>query len=77
MPAANARVDAAAAAAGREPSAIRRILNVGRASADELATLALEHGFDTFLVGEEELRQFAADVAPSVRELIAARRESR
>src|ERR1700674_253733 len=29
MPAANARVAAAAAAAGREPSAIRRILNVG------------------------------------------------
>ena len=77
MPAANARVDAAAAAAGREPSAIRRILNVGGASADELATLALEHGFDTFVVSEDVMQQFAADVAPKVRELIAASRESR
>src|SRR3984893_18548973 len=36
MPAANARVDEAAAAAGREPSSIRRVLNVGGASAAEL-----------------------------------------
>jgi alkanesulfonate monooxygenase SsuD/methylene tetrahydromethanopterin reductase-like flavin-dependent oxidoreductase (luciferase family) len=77
MPAANARVDAAADAAGREPSAIRRILNVGGADADELATLALEHGFDTFVIGEDVMQKFAADVAPRVRELIAAGRESR
>src|ERR1700730_4404292 len=56
MPAANARIDDAAAAAGRKPSAIRRILNVGAASADELAVLALEHGFDTFVMGEDKRR---------------------
>jgi alkanesulfonate monooxygenase SsuD/methylene tetrahydromethanopterin reductase-like flavin-dependent oxidoreductase (luciferase family) len=77
MPAANAHVDAAATAAGREPSAIRRILNVGGASADELATFALEHGFDTFVISEDVMQKFAADVAPKVREQIAAGRESR
>src|ERR1700730_18434477 len=56
MPAANARVDEAAAAAGREPSSIRRVLNVGGASAAELAVLALEHGFDTFVMGEDKRR---------------------
>jgi alkanesulfonate monooxygenase SsuD/methylene tetrahydromethanopterin reductase-like flavin-dependent oxidoreductase (luciferase family) len=76
MAAANARIDEAAAAAGRKPSTIRRLLNVGAVSADELATLALEHGFDTFLIGEEELQRFAADVGPKVRELIAAGRGS-
>jgi alkanesulfonate monooxygenase SsuD/methylene tetrahydromethanopterin reductase-like flavin-dependent oxidoreductase (luciferase family) len=76
MAAANARIDEAAAAAGRKPSAIRRLLNVGAVPADELATLALEHGFDTFLIGEEELQRFAADVGPKVRELIAAGRGS-
>ena len=77
MPAANARIDDAAAAAGREPSAIHRILNVGGASADELASLALEYGFDTFLIGEDQMQPFVADVAPRVREMIAAGRGSR
>jgi alkanesulfonate monooxygenase SsuD/methylene tetrahydromethanopterin reductase-like flavin-dependent oxidoreductase (luciferase family) len=75
--AASARIDGAAAASGREPSAIRRILNVGGVSAGLLATLALEHGFDTFIVGEQEMQQIASDVAPRVRELIAAGRASR
>jgi len=75
--AANARIDEAALAAGREPSMIRRVLNVGDVSADELAALALEHGFDTFVIGEEKLEQFAADVAPKVRELIAEGRGAR
>jgi alkanesulfonate monooxygenase SsuD/methylene tetrahydromethanopterin reductase-like flavin-dependent oxidoreductase (luciferase family) len=75
--AANARIDSAAAASGREPPAIRRILNVGGVSADLLATLALEHGFDTFILGEEEMERFASDVAPQVRDRIAAGRGSR
>jgi hypothetical protein len=77
MVAANARIDEAALAAGREPSTIRRVLNVGDVSADQLASLTLEHGFDTFVIGEEKLEQFAADVAPKVRELIAEGRGSR
>jgi alkanesulfonate monooxygenase SsuD/methylene tetrahydromethanopterin reductase-like flavin-dependent oxidoreductase (luciferase family) len=74
---AGARIDEAAVAAGRAPSAIRRVLNVGDVSAEDLATLALEHGFDTFVVGDEKIRQFAAEVAPAVRELITAGRGSR
>ena len=74
---ASARIDDAAATAGREPSSIRRVLNVGAVSADELATLALEHGFDTFVVGEQGVQEFAADIAPKVRELVAAERGSR
>jgi alkanesulfonate monooxygenase SsuD/methylene tetrahydromethanopterin reductase-like flavin-dependent oxidoreductase (luciferase family) len=74
---AGARLDEAAVAAGREPSAIRRVLNVGDVTAEELATLALEHGFDTFVIGEGNLEQFAVDVAPRVRELIAEGRGAR
>src|ERR1700682_361065 len=50
---ANARIDEAAAAAGREPGSIRRVLNVGDGvSPEDLAALVLEHGFDTLVMGE-------------------------
>jgi hypothetical protein len=45
--------------------------------AEELADLALADGISTFLLGSddaEDLRRFAADVAPAVRELVAAER---
>jgi alkanesulfonate monooxygenase SsuD/methylene tetrahydromethanopterin reductase-like flavin-dependent oxidoreductase (luciferase family) len=74
---AGARIDEAAIAAGRAPSAIRRIVNVGNVSAEELAALALEQGFDTFIVGDDQMSQFAAEVAPAVRELVSAGRGSR
>jgi alkanesulfonate monooxygenase SsuD/methylene tetrahydromethanopterin reductase-like flavin-dependent oxidoreductase (luciferase family) len=74
---AGARIDEAAIAAGRAPSAIRRIVNVGNVSAEELAALALEQGFDTFIVGDDQMSQFAAVVAPAVRELVTAGRGSR
>jgi alkanesulfonate monooxygenase SsuD/methylene tetrahydromethanopterin reductase-like flavin-dependent oxidoreductase (luciferase family) len=80
---ANAQIDDAARAAGRDPAAIRRVLNVGaNLSSDEFAELALEHGFDTFVIGETqehaeaELREFMENIAPKVRELVAAGRES-
>jgi alkanesulfonate monooxygenase SsuD/methylene tetrahydromethanopterin reductase-like flavin-dependent oxidoreductase (luciferase family) len=82
MPAANARIDDAAREGGRDPAAIRRVLNVGaNLNAEEIAELALEHGFDTFVIGETqedaeaELREFLENVAPRVRELGAAARE--
>jgi hypothetical protein len=82
MPAANARIDDAAREGGRDPAAIRRVLNVGaNLNAEEIAELALEHGFDTFVIGETqedaeaELREFLENVAPRVRELVAAGRE--
>jgi alkanesulfonate monooxygenase SsuD/methylene tetrahydromethanopterin reductase-like flavin-dependent oxidoreductase (luciferase family) len=77
LAAAGARLDEAAVAAGRKPSTIRRVHNFGDVTAEELATLALEHGFDTFVIGEGNLEQFAVDVAPRVRELIAEGRGAR
>jgi len=78
-----ARVDDAAREVGRDPAAIRRILNVAaNLSANEAVELALEHGFDTFVVGgmqedaETELREFLENVAPNMRELVAKARES-
>ena len=78
-----ARVDDAAREAGRDPAAIRRLLNVGaNLGAEDLAELALELGFDTFVIGgmqedaEAELREFLENVAPKVRELVAKSRES-
>lgn len=77
---AGARIDDAARAAGRDPAVVRRILNVGsNLDAGSFAELVLEHGFDTFLVGdgpEDALKRFLEDVAPKVRELVAAGRGS-
>jgi alkanesulfonate monooxygenase SsuD/methylene tetrahydromethanopterin reductase-like flavin-dependent oxidoreductase (luciferase family) len=76
------RIDDAAVAAGRDPAVIRRVLNVGaNLSADDFAVLALEYGFDTFVVGgfpdePDSLKRFLEEVAPRVRELVAAGRES-
>jgi alkanesulfonate monooxygenase SsuD/methylene tetrahydromethanopterin reductase-like flavin-dependent oxidoreductase (luciferase family) len=101
--AASARIDAAAREAGRDPSAIRRIYNLGGAvtgAAPEPATdddraivgpvdhwvavlvhLAADLGFDSFLVGGQAdpaaLRIFIEEVAPAVRERVAALRASR
>jgi alkanesulfonate monooxygenase SsuD/methylene tetrahydromethanopterin reductase-like flavin-dependent oxidoreductase (luciferase family) len=92
LAAGNARIDEAAEEAGREPTAIRRLLNVtGRFSSTsggalqgpaeqwvkELADLALSDGVSAFILGTDDpddLRRFAAEVAPAVRELVAAER---
>jgi alkanesulfonate monooxygenase SsuD/methylene tetrahydromethanopterin reductase-like flavin-dependent oxidoreductase (luciferase family) len=79
LAAGNAIIDAAAAGAGREPHAIRRLLNLGayeapaREMAAELARLALEDGISTFIVTANDPRtmtDFAAEVAPRVREAV-------
>jgi alkanesulfonate monooxygenase SsuD/methylene tetrahydromethanopterin reductase-like flavin-dependent oxidoreductase (luciferase family) len=93
LPSMRARLEDAAAAAGRDPAAIRRVLNVGGRIADErgeqglvgppsmwvetLRRLALEHGFDTFVLWaegdeDEQMRRFAGEVAPAVLEAVAA-----
>jgi alkanesulfonate monooxygenase SsuD/methylene tetrahydromethanopterin reductase-like flavin-dependent oxidoreductase (luciferase family) len=72
---ASARVDDAAQAAGRDPSAIRRVLNVGGTlDPEDFATLVLEHGFDTFITSPDAGDAFIQEVAPRVRELVAAGR---
>jgi alkanesulfonate monooxygenase SsuD/methylene tetrahydromethanopterin reductase-like flavin-dependent oxidoreductase (luciferase family) len=67
LPEANDRIDQAAAAAGRSPAAVRRLMNIMRAEfvpttrgllegppaawIDQLADLALSHGISAFMIG--------------------------
>jgi predicted benzoate:H+ symporter BenE len=91
---ANAIIDAAAADAGRDPAAVRRLYNIGGTFTgsgrgflqgppsvwiEQLAGLALTEGVSGFIVmtevgGAAELRTFAEEVAPAVRELVATHR---
>jgi alkanesulfonate monooxygenase SsuD/methylene tetrahydromethanopterin reductase-like flavin-dependent oxidoreductase (luciferase family) len=91
---AQARIDDAAAAAGRDPAAIRRLYNLsGRIGpggggfldgppgqwVEQLLPLVVETGMDTFVLGPSEspasqLQVFAAEVAPALREAVAAHR---
>src|ERR1700722_15741236 len=79
LTAGNAMIDAAAAQAGREPPAIRRLLKLGavdapaRETAAQLARLALEDGIGTFIVTANDpgaIAAFASEVAPRVREAV-------
>jgi alkanesulfonate monooxygenase SsuD/methylene tetrahydromethanopterin reductase-like flavin-dependent oxidoreductase (luciferase family) len=75
----NLRIDEAAAAEGRDPNLIRRVLNVGAdVSVEQLASLTVEHGMDTYVIGgledPEALRWFASDVIPAVREAVGKAR---
>ncbi|MDF2442623.1 MAG: hypothetical protein JWR01_826, partial [Subtercola sp.] len=81
---ASAIIDDAALAAGRVPSDVRRILNImptaGRDPGDwaeELGTLVLEEGIDSFVLASDDpgiLQAFAEDVAPAVRQIVEAER---
>ncbi|MCK2220981.1 LLM class flavin-dependent oxidoreductase [Actinomadura sp. ATCC 31491] len=91
----NAAIDEAARAAGREPSAVRRMLNVGgrfgppsdrllsgtpEQWAEQLAAVSLRYGVSTYIVMGDDpatLRTFGQEVAPAVRELVAAERAGR
>ena len=83
----NAVIDEAADRAGRGPQAVRRMLNIfggheylqggSAVMAERLAALTLEHGTSTFILGSDdpdELRRFAAEVIPAVRDLVDAER---
>jgi len=82
----NAHIDAGAATAGRDPRAIRRLLNVAAPDsltgsphqwAHQLADIALEYGISGFIhIGDDPqvLERFAREVAPAVRELVVAGR---
>jgi alkanesulfonate monooxygenase SsuD/methylene tetrahydromethanopterin reductase-like flavin-dependent oxidoreductase (luciferase family) len=78
LAAGNAAIDEAARAVGREPDAIRRLLNLGPHAdwAGDLTRLALEDGISTFIAmadDAESIRAFAR-AAPEVRERVAAAR---
>jgi iron-sulfur cluster repair protein YtfE (RIC family) len=75
LAAANARIDDAAAAADRPPSAVRRMLNLlaGGLEPEQLAELNLRDGISTFILAaasDEDVRRFAEETAPAVRELV-------
>ena len=74
----NRAIDAAATAAGRAPSDITRLLNIGDLSdIDQLVRFALDEGVSTFIVSGDSpgaMQRFAEDVAPAVREAVAASR---
>lgn len=89
----NATIDEAAVRAGRDPRAVRRLLNIGgqftsqvsdrllvgppQQWAEQLAALTLQHGVSGYiLMGDDEgtLALFGQEVAPAVRELVAAER---
>jgi len=88
----NAHIDDGASAAGRDPRAVRRLLNIsGRFSttstgildgpsdqwAEELAGFTLDYGITGFVLGTDDrvtIERFAGEVAPAVRELVAAER---
>ena len=83
LSAGNAVIDAAAAGAGREPHAIRRLLTLGavdapaRETAADLARLALEDGIGTFIVTANDprsIKDFASEVAPRVRDAVEVAR---
>ena len=89
----NAVIDEAAASAGREPAAVRRLLNLdGELTAvrserflvgppeqwaEQLAELALELGVSAFVLPGDDpaaYEVFGREIAPAVRELVAAER---
>jgi alkanesulfonate monooxygenase SsuD/methylene tetrahydromethanopterin reductase-like flavin-dependent oxidoreductase (luciferase family) len=79
---ANRTIDEAAAAAGRDPRDVRRLLNVPPVQpptewVELLLPLVLDHGFSTFLVTADDaptIELFAGEVAPALREQVAAAR---
>ncbi|RCV56377.1 LLM class flavin-dependent oxidoreductase, partial [Marinitenerispora sediminis] len=89
----NKVIDEAAAAAGRDPREIRRLLNImgevpggpgallGAPAdwAEWLLPLVLEDGVSTFILGSDdpaEIQVFAQEVAPALRDAVAAERAS-
>jgi alkanesulfonate monooxygenase SsuD/methylene tetrahydromethanopterin reductase-like flavin-dependent oxidoreductase (luciferase family) len=82
LPAMNAAIDRAAEDAGRVPADVRRLLNVNSPFgsgdwAEQLAELTLSTGMSAYILSVasgDDVRRFAEDVAPAVRELVAAGR---
>jgi alkanesulfonate monooxygenase SsuD/methylene tetrahydromethanopterin reductase-like flavin-dependent oxidoreductase (luciferase family) len=73
----HARIDDAALGAGRDPAAIRRLINLDTMDAGLLVELVVEHGVDTLILPADDpdlIARFAADTAPAVREQVAAAR---
>ena len=89
----NEVIDEAAAAAGRDPQEVRRLLNISgdlrgsgpglqggpREWVEELLHYVLDDGVSTFILGSDDprtLETFAAEVAPALRDAVAAERSA-
>ncbi len=75
----NAEIDAAATEAGRDPSEIRRLLNIGELPVERIVELALEDGVGTFILASDDaavLQRFAEEVVPAARRAVADGRGS-
>jgi alkanesulfonate monooxygenase SsuD/methylene tetrahydromethanopterin reductase-like flavin-dependent oxidoreductase (luciferase family)/FAD/FMN-containing dehydrogenase len=77
----NARIDAAAEAAGRDPREVVRLLNMSpRETVEDLVRLALEDGVSTFILATDDvptLERFGREIAPAVRERVGQGRAER
>jgi hypothetical protein len=78
LAAANARIDDAAANAGRRGADVRRLLNLTEPfEAERLAELTLTTGMSTYILSVssgDEIRRFAEESAPAARELVETER---
>jgi hypothetical protein len=77
----NAIIDEAANEAGRDPKDIRRLYNITpELNAEQLAEVALNDGTSGFVLmvnTDDEVRAFAEEVAPAVREMVQKERGSK
>ena len=78
IPEAQATIDKAATAAGRDPASIRRVVNVGEdVTAEALTALAADHGFDSFIPRDRRPRPAGTlreGRGPAVRAEVTTRR---
>jgi alkanesulfonate monooxygenase SsuD/methylene tetrahydromethanopterin reductase-like flavin-dependent oxidoreductase (luciferase family) len=78
LAAANARIDEAAANAGRRAADVRRLLHLNEGfDAERLAELTLTTGVSTYILSVssgDEIRRFAEESAPAARELVETER---
>ena len=77
----NTIIDDAAAAAGRDPREIKRLLNIPPelATVDQLLPLVLEDGVSTFILSSDDpdaIEGFGRELAPALREAVAREREA-
>jgi alkanesulfonate monooxygenase SsuD/methylene tetrahydromethanopterin reductase-like flavin-dependent oxidoreductase (luciferase family)/FAD/FMN-containing dehydrogenase len=77
----NAIIDEAAAAAGRDPREIRRLLNIGpdQATVGDLLPFVLRDGVSAFILASDDpraIQTWGEEVAPALREAVARERQA-